>query len=172
MHFPPRAGRYAQFRLARTLAQDLRRPWEKPLTPDQLTPGRVRRGYPRTRQALGHTSQHAESHPPRPRPPQKAAPPPPRPATQSPKNITNMTCPDAAEQRRRLKDQAKAALAVRPPLHGCPRPCSEQPNLHKAGPRKPGHPSCVTCTISEVSIHQNVRQTCVTCVEYASRYRP
>ncbi|MFE7333193.1 transposase, partial [Streptomyces sp. NPDC057565] len=42
-----------QLRLARPLAEDLRRPWEKPLTPDQLTPGRVRRGYRRIRRILG-----------------------------------------------------------------------------------------------------------------------
>ena len=40
---------YTQLRLARTLAEDLRRPWEKPLHPDQLTPARVRRGFPRIR---------------------------------------------------------------------------------------------------------------------------
>jgi hypothetical protein len=36
---------YAQLRLARRLATDLRRPWEKPLTPNRLTPARVRRGF-------------------------------------------------------------------------------------------------------------------------------
>ncbi|TKA00867.1 hypothetical protein FCI23_41570 [Actinacidiphila oryziradicis] len=43
---------YTQLRLARPLADNLRRPWEKPLTSDQLTPGRVRRGYPRIRRIL------------------------------------------------------------------------------------------------------------------------
>jgi hypothetical protein len=38
---------YTQLRVARHLAEDLRRPWEKPLPPDRLTPGRVRRGFPR-----------------------------------------------------------------------------------------------------------------------------
>jgi DDE superfamily endonuclease len=38
---------YTQLRLARGLAEDLRRPWEAPLDPDRLTPGRVRRGFPR-----------------------------------------------------------------------------------------------------------------------------
>jgi hypothetical protein len=38
---------YAQLRLARGLAADLRRPWEKPLEPGRLTPGRVRRGFVR-----------------------------------------------------------------------------------------------------------------------------
>lgn len=34
-----------QLRLARPLAKDLRRPWEKPLSPRKLTPSRVRRGF-------------------------------------------------------------------------------------------------------------------------------
>jgi hypothetical protein len=45
---------YTQLRLARPLAADLRRPWERPLPPEQLTPARVRRGFrhlrPRTLQ--------------------------------------------------------------------------------------------------------------------------
>src|SRR4051812_22052178 len=45
---------HTQLRLARPLAHDLRRPWEKPLTPEQMTPARVRRGFrhlrPRTAQ--------------------------------------------------------------------------------------------------------------------------
>ena len=36
---------YAQLRLARSLAADLRRPWERPALPDRLTPARVRRGF-------------------------------------------------------------------------------------------------------------------------------
>ncbi|WP_224275573.1 NF041680 family putative transposase [Streptomyces sp. LS1784] len=44
---------YTQLRLARPLSADLRRPWEKPLTPDLLTPGRVRRGYHRIRRLIG-----------------------------------------------------------------------------------------------------------------------
>jgi len=36
---------HAQLRLARHLAEDLRRPWEKPATPGRLTPARVRRGF-------------------------------------------------------------------------------------------------------------------------------
>jgi DDE superfamily endonuclease len=45
---------YTQLRLARPLAADLRRPWERPLPPERLTPARVRRGFrhlrPRTLQ--------------------------------------------------------------------------------------------------------------------------
>lgn len=36
---------YAQLFLARRLADDLRRPWEKPAEPNRLTPARVRRGF-------------------------------------------------------------------------------------------------------------------------------
>ncbi|WP_316691126.1 NF041680 family putative transposase, partial [Pseudonocardia sp. H11422] len=36
---------HTQLRLARPLAQDLRRPWEKPTPPDRLTPARVRRAF-------------------------------------------------------------------------------------------------------------------------------
>jgi hypothetical protein len=50
---PAAAGRWtwiiiaahAQLRLARPLAADLRRPWEKPAPPGRLTPARVRRGF-------------------------------------------------------------------------------------------------------------------------------
>ncbi|PZF82723.1 NF041680 family putative transposase [Micromonospora deserti] len=36
---------YTQLRLARALAADLRRPWEKPAPPERLSPARVRRGF-------------------------------------------------------------------------------------------------------------------------------
>ncbi|WP_149181364.1 NF041680 family putative transposase [Streptomyces sp. TRM49041] len=36
---------FTQLRLARPLAADLRRPWEKPSPPDRLTPARVRRDF-------------------------------------------------------------------------------------------------------------------------------
>jgi len=36
---------YTQLRLARPLAADLRRPWEKPTPPERLSPARVRRGF-------------------------------------------------------------------------------------------------------------------------------
>jgi hypothetical protein len=44
---------YTQLRLARPLAADLRRAWEKPVTdPARLTPARVRRGFRRLRRIL------------------------------------------------------------------------------------------------------------------------
>lgn len=42
-----------QLRLARILVDNLRLPWERPLTPDRLTPARVRRGFRRLRAHLG-----------------------------------------------------------------------------------------------------------------------
>ena len=35
----------SRLRLARPLAEDLRRPWEKPAPPGRLTPARVRRAF-------------------------------------------------------------------------------------------------------------------------------
>jgi hypothetical protein len=45
---------YAQLRVARGLATDLRRPWQPPLDPQRLTPGRVRRGFPRIHPTTAH----------------------------------------------------------------------------------------------------------------------
>jgi hypothetical protein len=44
---------HAQLRLARPLAADLRRPWEKPAPPGRLTPARVRRGFRNIRAITG-----------------------------------------------------------------------------------------------------------------------
>ena len=43
---------YAQLRLARPLAADLRLPWERPALPGRLTPARVRRGFRNIRATL------------------------------------------------------------------------------------------------------------------------
>jgi hypothetical protein len=43
---------YAQLRLARSLAADLRLPWQQPCPPGRLTPARVRRGFRSIRQTL------------------------------------------------------------------------------------------------------------------------
>jgi len=47
------AAAYTQLRLARSLVTDVRLPWEKPLNPNKLTPGRVRRDFRRLRVTLG-----------------------------------------------------------------------------------------------------------------------
>ena len=44
---------YTQLRLARSLATDLRRPWEKPTEQDRLTPSRVRRDFRNLRTKTG-----------------------------------------------------------------------------------------------------------------------
>ncbi|MET8001500.1 NF041680 family putative transposase [Nonomuraea glycinis] len=43
---------FTQLRLVRTLASDLRRPWERPAPPERLTPARVRRGFRHLRPRL------------------------------------------------------------------------------------------------------------------------
>ena len=44
---------YTQLRLARHLAEDLRRPWERPPADKALTPGRVRRGFHKLARRIG-----------------------------------------------------------------------------------------------------------------------
>jgi hypothetical protein len=44
---------YAQLRIARPLAEDLRLPWEHPCPPGRLTPARVRRGFRNIRTTIG-----------------------------------------------------------------------------------------------------------------------
>ncbi|MFJ8936808.1 transposase, partial [Streptomyces sp. NPDC102365] len=48
---------YTQLRLARPLAADRRRPWEKPSPPDRLTPARVRRDFRHIRPATACPAQ-------------------------------------------------------------------------------------------------------------------
>jgi len=49
---------HTQLRLARPLAEDLRKPWERPAKPGRLTPARVRRGF---RRLHGKTPQPASA---------------------------------------------------------------------------------------------------------------
>lgn len=49
---------YTQLRLARPLAEDLRKPWERPARKGHLTPARVRRGF---RRLHGKTPQPADA---------------------------------------------------------------------------------------------------------------
>jgi hypothetical protein len=61
---------HTQLRLARHLAHDLRRPWERPLAPQRLTPARVRRGFRRLRGKIPQpASAPKPSHPGPGRPP-------------------------------------------------------------------------------------------------------
>ena len=70
---------YTQLRLARPLTPDLRRPWEKPLTADKITPGRVRRSFRRIRHTTGNpASAPKATHPGPGRPPGRNTHPAPR----------------------------------------------------------------------------------------------
>lgn len=61
---------HAKLRLARPLATDLRRPWEKPADPDRLTPVRVRKGFRNLRAKAGSPAGAPKpSHPGPGRPP-------------------------------------------------------------------------------------------------------
>jgi DDE superfamily endonuclease len=57
---------YTELRLARRLVDDQRLPWERPLTPAQLTPARVRRGFRRLRASLGTPASPPKSSKPGP----------------------------------------------------------------------------------------------------------
>ena len=57
---------YTQLRLARGLVDDDRLPWQRPATPDKLTPARVRRGFPRLRAHLGTPTSPPKSKTPGP----------------------------------------------------------------------------------------------------------
>ena len=61
---------YDQLYLARPAAAAIRLPWHKPLPPGQLTPGRVRAGFRRLRQAAG-----TPASPPKPATPGPGRPP-------------------------------------------------------------------------------------------------
>ena len=76
------AAAYTQLRLARTLVTDLRLPWERPRSPSQLTPARVRRGFRLPRPAIGTPAHPPKSNTPGPgrpkgtrRPPRQRYPP-------------------------------------------------------------------------------------------------
>ena len=57
---------YTQLRLARSLVEDQRLPWERPAKPGRLTPARVRRGFRRLAPALGTPASPPETQTPGP----------------------------------------------------------------------------------------------------------
>src|SRR4051794_30484139 len=64
---------HTQLRLARPLAVDLRRPWERPLPAERLTPARVRRGFRHLRAKTGQPAAAPKpAHPGPGRPPGRA----------------------------------------------------------------------------------------------------
>jgi hypothetical protein len=97
---------YAQLHLARTLAADIRMPWQQPCPPGRLTPARVRRGFRRVRQALPVPASAPKPSRPGPgRPPgSKNSRPPPATTSAKPSGEPN---PRKSPARRRVKQQAK-----------------------------------------------------------------
>jgi DDE superfamily endonuclease len=59
-------GAYTQLRLARGLVEDMRLPWERPRHRAELTPVRIRRGFPRLRTTLGTPASPPKSDTPGP----------------------------------------------------------------------------------------------------------
>jgi hypothetical protein len=57
---------YTEHRLARSLVDDLRLPWERPRAPTQLRPARVRRGFRRLRASIGTPASPPKSSTPGP----------------------------------------------------------------------------------------------------------
>jgi DDE superfamily endonuclease len=57
---------YTQLRLARGIIDDIRLPWQRPRDPDNLTPARVRRGFPRLRPTIGSPANPPKSQKPGP----------------------------------------------------------------------------------------------------------
>ncbi|WP_233160849.1 NF041680 family putative transposase [Actinophytocola xanthii] len=88
---------YTQLRLARGLAADLRRPWEKTTRPDRLTPARVRRGFRHIRTTIG--SPTTAPKPTRPGPGRPAGRPNQRPAPRH--DVHTVTSPDTHQPRKR-----------------------------------------------------------------------
>ncbi|WP_245700349.1 NF041680 family putative transposase [Geodermatophilus siccatus] len=99
---------HTQLRLARPLARDLRRPWEKPLTAERLTPARVRRGF---RHLRAKTAQPARA--PNPTTPDRDAHRGPGTGSPPPATTSARPRPETAHAsettRSRVKRQAKAS---------------------------------------------------------------
>ncbi|NUR60754.1 MAG: transposase [Catenulispora sp.] len=91
---------YTQLRLARHLAQDLRRAWEKPTDPEQLTPARVRRGFRQLRRNLPHPA----------RPPKAT-----RPGPGRPKGSKNKTIATRHDVGKHPKTSSGTPTATPPP---------------------------------------------------------
>ncbi|MCX5233073.1 transposase [Streptomyces sp. NBC_00233] len=116
---------YTQLRLARPLAADLRRPWEKPLPPDTLTPGRIRRGYHRIRRILGTPAKPPKVSRPGPgRPPGRSSPAPRHPVGKQRKRITPQPDSQGATSKLKLKAvwcHRSYSFGLGWPLAGCRR---------------------------------------------------
>ena len=104
---------HAQLRLARPLAADLRRPWERPAPPGRLTPARVRRGFRNIRAKTALPSRCAETRQARPRPATRLEEPPPSTAPRRGKNDKKRTHAQGKARTRRLNGKLSAVMAMR-----------------------------------------------------------
>ena len=126
---------YAQLRLARHLAADIRLPWQQPCPPGRLTPARVRSGFRSIHQALPCLASAPKPGQPGPgRPPGSKNR---QPATRHDAGKTaKRDQPKKKTAGRRVKQQGKG---VRPPGSGAPGPRgSWSPGL--PGSSSPGAP--------------------------------
>lgn len=116
---------FTQLRLARPLAADLRRPWEKPTSPDRLTPARVRRDFRHLRPKAACPAGAPKASRPGPgRPPgSKNTRPTPRHATTCTQAANHAPQNDERRSQRthvraaRVKDQASPTARPPGPLH-------------------------------------------------------
>jgi hypothetical protein len=93
---------YTQLRLARGLAADLRRPWEKPVAAPRLSPARVRRGFRNLRANLACPA--GVPKPSRPGPGRPAGVPNPQPAPRH--DVHTVTSADKQQPRRSKKTKS------------------------------------------------------------------
>ena len=101
---------HAQLRLARPLAADLRRPWERPAPPGRLTPARVRRGFRNIRAKAGLSSRCAETRQARPRAAARIEEPPPCAPPRRGENDEEGTDAQGTTRTRRLNGKLRACL--------------------------------------------------------------
>ncbi|GAA3060737.1 hypothetical protein GCM10010464_26490 [Pseudonocardia yunnanensis] len=107
-----------QLRLARPLAEDPRRPWEKPAPPERLTPARVRRGFRNLR--VTTTLPASAPKPTRPGPARDAHPAPataPRHPTTTSGKLPSETSPSPLGNSAPVKDQAGKRFAYTVPTN-------------------------------------------------------
>jgi hypothetical protein len=95
---------YTQLRLARPLAADIRLPWQRPLPPDAMTPGRVRAGFRHARQQAG-----TPASPPKPSTPGPGRPKGSKNTRKAPRQPAGKTTPKQASITRKKRKHAKHA---------------------------------------------------------------
>ncbi len=98
---------HAQLRLARPLADDLRRPWERPARTGRLTPARVRRGFRNIRAKTAQPAGAPKPGKPGPGRPARLEEPPPRTPPRRRQNNQKGTHPQGKARASRLNDKLR-----------------------------------------------------------------